>query len=288
MAVVVGYVSAAGSVAADGEGLDAAAVLGLVVLLAYVGLLGWLHVRRRRRRRTEPAAVPATSEAAHAKSGGAASPRADDATAGSPSGAAPARPPRAAVPYAPPDLHPAAGLEEGPRRLSAATLEPLGACLESSRRVAAAEARVALVLGRLAPERWLVERYVVVAGQRVPFVVLGATGVFALWALDQTPRWDDLPFAARAQAGLQALLPGYAGPVRVGLCRAFADVPPRWWLSVESGCDAWLLGADWLESWLEHFGERDGLGAGDLACAARLSVPRWSAHPGTLPTPNHG
>jgi hypothetical protein len=92
------------------------------------------------------------------------------------------------VPYSPPDLHPAAGLEEGPRRVSAATLEPLAACLQSSRRVAAAEASVPLVLARLAPDRWLVERYVIVAGQRVPFVVLGATGVFALWALDQTPR----------------------------------------------------------------------------------------------------
>src|SRR3954454_1078653 len=106
-------------------------------------------------------------------------------------------------------------------RLAGATLEPLGACLECSRRVAVAEARVADVLARLPRERWLVERYVLVGGLRVPFLVLGETGVFTLWALDQTPGWADVPVVNRAAEAVQWLLPDYPGQLSVGLCCAF-------------------------------------------------------------------
>src|SRR4051812_27189220 len=101
MTVLVGSVSAAGSVPADGERLGAAMAFGLAALLAYIGLLGWLHVRRRRRLRTERSAPAAISAAARAR-GGAARPRAGDATPATVSSEAPACPPRAAVPYTPP------------------------------------------------------------------------------------------------------------------------------------------------------------------------------------------
>jgi hypothetical protein len=153
-----------------------------------------------------------------------------------------------------------------------------------------AEARVGEVLQRLPRERWLVERYVVVAGQRVPFVVLGETGVFLLWGLDQTPLWEDLPFVNRAADAVQALLPGYAGEMRVGLCRAFDPVVPRWWYASRSSSGAWLLGVNWLERWLEHFGDTDGFADGDVAWTASRALPRWRARrPGSLPTtPNLG
>src|SRR3954447_19661364 len=103
MTVLVGPVSATGSVAPDGGGLGAAMAFGLAALLAYIGLLGWLHVRRRRRLRTERNAPSAISEAAHA-GGGTAPPRAGDATPASVLSEGPACPPHAAVPYTPPDL----------------------------------------------------------------------------------------------------------------------------------------------------------------------------------------
>jgi hypothetical protein len=169
-------------------------------------------------------------------------------------------------------------------------LRPLAERLECSRRVAVAEGRVADVLARLPRDRWLVERYVAVAGQRVPFVVLGETGVFVLWGLDQTPLWDELPFVNRAAAAVQALLPGYGGAVQIGLCRAFDPVIPRWWYAGESRCGAWVLGVNWLERWLEHFGAHDGLADGDVAWTAELARPRWlERRPSSLPsTPNRG
>ena len=129
---------------------------------------------------------------------------------------------------------------------------------------------------------WLVERYVLVGGLRVPFVVLGETGVFALWGLDQTPRWADLPVVNRAAAAVQALLPDYPGQVHVGLCRAFDPVNPRWWYASESGCGAWLLGVNWLERWLAHFDDGAGLADGDVARAAALARPRWRPRTGGL------
>jgi hypothetical protein len=105
--------------------------------------------------------------------------------------------------------------------------------------------------------------------------------VFVLWALDQTPLWDDLPFVNRAAAAVQSLLPGYAGEVRVGLCRAFDPVIPRWWYANESGCGAWVLGVNWLERWLDHFGDDDGLTNGDVAWAraALARTPELTAEP---------
>ena len=129
-----------------------------------------------------------------------------------------------------------------------------------------------------------------VAGQRVPFVALGETGVFALWALDEPPGWADLPFVNRAGSRLRTLLPGYSGEVHLGLCRAFDPVVPRWWYASQSACGAWLLGLNWLEPWLAHFGPDDGLADGDVAWASYLAEPRWQARrPSSLPSrPNQG
>jgi len=178
------------------------------------------------------------------------------------------------------------------RRLRAETFEPLGARLERSRRIAVAEARVGEALARLPRGRWLVERYVLIAGQRIPFLVLGETGVFALWAFDEAPGWEDLASVNRAAAAVQELLPGYAGQVQIGLCRAFDPIRPRWWYASQSHSGAWLLGLNWLEPWLAHFGNADGLADGDVALTVSLAGPRWREprHPGgALPrTPNVG
>jgi hypothetical protein len=67
-------------------------------------------------------------------------------------------------------------------------LEPFGQEMNNARRLAASEARVAPVLGSLPADRWFVERYVLVAGHRVPFLILGNTGVFVLWAIPGLPQ----------------------------------------------------------------------------------------------------
>jgi hypothetical protein len=51
-----------------------------------------------------------------------------------------------------------------------------------------------------------------------------------------------------------------------------------------------VLGVNWLERWLEHFGARDGLADGDVAWTAALARPRWlERRPSSLPSaPNKG
>ena len=60
-----------------------------------------------------------------------------------------------------------------------------------------AEARVAETLAALPSDRWLVERYALIAGHRIPFLVLGETGVFVICALTGPPAWDELRLPAQ-------------------------------------------------------------------------------------------
>jgi hypothetical protein len=152
----------------------------------------------------------------------------------------------------------------GPR-CSPETLEPLAEHLDASHALAAAEARVAQTLAGLPSDRWLVERYALIAGHRIPFLLLGETGVFTVWALGGPPTWDELPVPAHVATHVERALPGYTGPLRVGICRALAPagIEPRWWCrSGEPG--AWVMGLDWLIRWIEHFGPHHGLGVKDL------------------------
>ena len=163
-------------------------------------------------------------------------------------------------------------------RHSPETLEPLAKSLDTSHRLAVAEARVAATLRALPADRWLVERYVVLAGHRIPFLILGETGVFTVWALTGPPLWHELPIPGQVAVHVRDALPGYAGPVRVGICRplAPAGITPRWWCRPgEPG--AWVLGLDWLIRWLEHFGPDHGLGVRDIERLRALAEPQ--AHP---------
>jgi hypothetical protein len=60
------------------------------------------------------------------------------------------------------------------------------------RRLGAAEARIAWELAALPEGFWLVERDVRVDGRRIPFVVIGATGVFLICASYGAWTLDDL------------------------------------------------------------------------------------------------
>lgn len=147
--------------------------------------------------------------------------------------------------------------------------------MDNSRRLAASEARVAPVLDSLPTDRWLVERYVLMAGHRVPFLILGETGVFVLWAIPGLPQWQELSFFDGIARHVESALPGYTGEVKPGVCRASKpDMMPRWWCRTgEPG--VWVMGPDWLIPWLEHFGPENGLGVKDLQRLRELAGPRW-------------
>jgi len=162
----------------------------------------------------------------------------------------------------------------GPR-CSPETLEPLAEHLDASHALALAEARVAHTLAALPSDRWLVERYALIGGHRIPFLLLGGTGVFTVWALSGPPTWDELPIPAHVATHVESALPGYTGPLRVGICRALAPsgIEPRWWCRPgEPG--AWVMGLDWLIRWIEHYGREHGLGAVDLQRLRELSQPK--------------
>jgi hypothetical protein len=163
----------------------------------------------------------------------------------------------------------------GPR-CSPETLEPLAQSLDTSHRLQVAEARVADTLAALSSDRWLVERYALIAGHRIPFLALGETGVFVICALTGPAAWDELRLPAQvADQHVMPQLPGYTGAIRVGLCRALAPpgIEPRWWCRPgEPG--AWVMGLDWLIRWIEHFGPGHGLGVTDLQRLRELSHPK--------------
>ena len=166
----------------------------------------------------------------------------------------------------------------GPR-YSPETLEPLAQNLDTSHRLAFAEARVAETLAGLPPDCWLVERYVLIAGHRIPFLVLGDTGVFVICALTGPPAWDELRLPAQVAEHVASALPGYTGPMHVGLCRPLAPpgLEPRWWCRPgEPG--AWVMGREWLISWIEHFEPGHGLGVTDLERLRQLA----NAKPGPV------
>jgi len=163
----------------------------------------------------------------------------------------------------------------GPR-CSPETLEPLAQNLDTSHRLQVAEARVAETLAALPSDRWLIERYALIAGHRIPFLVLGETGVFVICALTGPPAWDELRLPAQvAEQHVMPRLPGYTGLMRVGLCRALASpgIEPRWWCRPgEPG--AWVMGLEWLIGWIEHFGPGHGLGVTDLKRLRELANPK--------------
>ena len=165
------------------------------------------------------------------------------------------------------------------------TLEPLAGFLKCAQRLAIAEARVAETLAALPSDRWYVERYVLMDGHRIPFVILGETGAFAIWALGGPPIWDELPFPSEMADRVQEKLPGYTGPVQVGLCRALgqtAVIAPRWWCRPgEPG--AWVMGQEWLIRWIEHFGPEHAFAAGDIQRLRQLADPRRDGPPTRVP-----
>jgi len=141
-------------------------VLGLGVMVVFAaGLVRAFAVRRRGRRRS---CTPPDPISPAPPPRGATQPARNQSTD-------PASPQRKPVAEAPePEL----------ARLNAASLAPLARDLSRGRRLGAAEDRVACELAALPDGFWLVERDVVLDHGRIPFLVIGAPGVFVICASD--------------------------------------------------------------------------------------------------------
>jgi len=149
--------------------------------------------------------------------------------------------------------------------------------VDQTQRLAFAEARVQRALDALPLDRWVVQRFALVAGHRIPFLILGETGVFALWAITYRPQWSDPQYVSDIAANVKRRLPAYPGPVNVGLCGVLKpDIKPRFWYRTGDGGGSWILGVDWLIPWIEHFGPQHGLNTKDLDRFRQLATPDWS------------
>jgi len=269
-------------------------LIGLAILMwALAGaalLLGWLsRLAHKRRRRGRFSQSDGMSRWLRTRGGQArATPGSiGDASRGAARDAAPSasQPPRTSAARTEPTAVPPPAIAGA--RLSPEQLEPLGQDLDNSRRLAASEARVAPVLDTLPADRWLVERQVLVGTHRVPFLILGETGVFVLWAMAGPLQWRDLSFFHEIARHVEQALPGYTGTVQPGVCRVSApDIEPRWWCRPgEPG--AWVVGLASLIRWLQHFGPENGLGVKDLERLRELAGPRWGRPVTDVPLSAH-
>lgn len=146
--------------------------------------------------------------------------------------------------------------------------------VDHTQRLAVAEARVERVLATLPSDRWFVQRFALVAGDRIPFLVLGECGIFALWAIGWRPQWTDPAFVSKIADNLKNRLPKYPGPVITGFCGILQpDIEPRFWYRSGTDGGAWILAVDWLIPWMEHFGHQHGLGTDDITISPRSPGP---------------
>lgn len=162
-------------------------------------------------------------------------------------------------------------------RLKAETLAPLARVLDRGRRLGAAEVRTAEELAALPDEFWLVESGVLVAARRIPFLVMGATGVFLICASDGAWTLDDLHVMSELGDEVRHRLPGYDGKPHAAVCLAFDEMKPRAWFGGEElrGHGGWVLGVGWLQSWIFGFGPEHGLLNGDIRHLDEASGPFW-------------
>jgi hypothetical protein len=162
-------------------------------------------------------------------------------------------------------------------RLQPDTLAPLARALDKSRRLGAAEACIAGELAVLPEGLWLVERNVQADGRRIPFLVIGATGVFLICASDGAWTLDDLNVMFELGDEMGRRLPGYDGEPHAAVCLAFDEMKPRAWFGGEDlrGHGGWVLGVDWLRRWIFGFGPQHGVRTGDVRALDEASGPFW-------------
>jgi hypothetical protein len=245
----------------------ATTLLGFGMLAVFCGVLLALHIRRWRRRGVAPRLRRMLSRLRTSIAPVASPATADRPAAGATS--APVPPTAQPVTNTPASGPPAA-------RHSPETLEPLAERVDRSRRLAIFEDRVAAVLARLPRDHWTIDRYVLIGGARIPFLVLGPTGVFTIWPVDGAHGHTDPSLFNGYADVIKRLLPGYTGAIGVAITQApHPDAKPEWSYSVPANAGVWVVGANWLIWWLEHFKGGHALGAEDVRRFNELAGPHW-------------
>ncbi len=114
----------------------------------------------------------------------------------------------------------------------------------------------------------MVERYVLVGTQRVPFVLVGPGGVFTLCATDGAWTLYDLEVLSRLGDELRDRLPGYRGRVEAVVCLAFD------WISrgeANGGVPAVVAALTFVTRWARGF-EPDDVAIADIDGQAPVLV----------------
>ena len=182
-------------------------------------------------------------------------------------GSAPAAPERAEPGTESPPRREPSPWPEATARLEPATLDALGEVIGEARRRRVAGERMQRELVPVLEAGWLVERDIAIGGGgRIPWLVMGASGVFALEACDGCWTLERLAALAVRVDALGAALAGYDGPLIGAVVLAFDEsAPRRWYGGAElAGRGAWLLGLDWLLPWMFSFGPNGGIAGADL------------------------
>jgi hypothetical protein len=172
-------------------------------------------------------------------------------------------------------VKPPAPTKETVPRLARDTVASFAGWLEASRRLVAAEARIAQELATLPTTRWIVDRYVTSTPRRVPFVLAGPTGIFALWPTDGAWTMNDVAMVHQIGEDTRNRLPGYEGSVCSAIVLAFDSMSPRVWVRGEDATSAWVVGIDWLIRWLDSFEPAQGLNPDDVQRMQQLAGPVW-------------
>ena len=119
---------------------------------------------------------------------------------------------------------------EATARLEPATLDALGDVIGEARRRRVAGERIQRELVPVLEAGWLVERDIAIGGGgRIPWLVMGASGVFALEACDGCWTLERLAALAVRVDALGAALAGYDGPLVGAVVLAFDESAPRRW-----------------------------------------------------------
>jgi hypothetical protein len=162
-------------------------------------------------------------------------------------------------------------------RLRPGTLAPLARALDRGRRLGAAEARIAGELAALPEGFWLVERNVCVDGRRIPFLVIGATGVFLICASDGAWTLDDLQVISALGDQVGKRMPGHDGVPHAAVCLAFERDEAARLVRRREAARARRMGPrGGLAAAVDpRFGPECGLRNGDVRALDEASGPFW-------------
>ena len=127
-------------------------------------------------------------------------------------------------------------------------------------------------LGGLDRFAWHIERDLLICSVPIPFVLLGAPGLFLLQGSRGQWTSEDIDLMSRAARKLASVLSDYPDPAHPAIVVLEDDQPPRQHLTAAGEGPCWILGDDLLPRWLHQFRDH-GLSEADIAVLRDHSDP---------------